>query len=92
MEITKYNITRALAIEQLTRLGIPEEESENIIKVDGWYFRNQWPSIKLEQEFRTWAVKEIKRVFQLPKKLAEKEYSWFHLCYGLKSYYKGGDR
>ena len=85
MKITRYNITAALAVEQLRRLGIPPEEGFKITKEEGWYSRHQWPDKESEEKFREWAVGEIKRVFGMSKRAAGNEFSWFNLSYGLKS-------
>ena len=85
MKITRYNITAALAVEQLRRLGIPPEEGVKITREEGWWSRHQWPDKEMEALFRDWAVAEIRRVFRMSKKAAENEFSWFDLAYGLKS-------
>ena len=85
MKITRHNITAALAVEQLRRLGIPPEEGFKITKEDGWYSRNQWPDREMEEAFKAWAVGEIKRVFRMSKTAAEREFCWFNVSYGLKS-------
>ena len=85
MKLTRHNITPALAVEQLRRLGISPEEGVKITREEGWWSRHQWPDKESEEKFRDWAVAEIRRVFRMSKKAAEREFSWFNLAYGLKS-------
>lgn len=36
------------------------------------------------EEFKKWAILVIKKALKCRKKIAEKEFSWFNLAYGLK--------
>ena len=37
-----------------------------------------------EKQFKDWYIKTVRKLFRCTKKLAEHEYSWWHLNYGLK--------
>ncbi len=74
-----------LALEQLKRIGFKGDPKEEV-KTEGWYSRNQWPTKKMEEDFRAWAIKKIrKRTLYTSEKTAGEVFAWFNLSYGLRS-------
>lgn len=53
------------------------------IEGEDWYMHYTWDTAE-ERDFRTWAVKEIRKHFKCTKEKAEKEYDMFNLMWGLR--------
>jgi hypothetical protein len=54
-------------------------------KIDGvpWFQYFTWDEEE-EEEYRKWFMERFLKVHKYPKKLAEREFSWFNLMWGLK--------
>jgi hypothetical protein len=77
----------SLAYEQLRWIGIPEEDLESTVRNDPeWYSTNAWPSKEMEMRFREYAISRIRKELKMTKKYAEREFSWWNLTYGLRSF------
>jgi hypothetical protein len=50
----------------------------------GWYLNRSWTD-KQETKFKIWLVAFLRKKLQWPKRMAEKEASWFLFDYGWKT-------
>ncbi len=55
--------------------------SRNFSKQHKWYLKYSW-SEEQEKEFKRYFIKEHFKKFKLSKRIAEKDWDWFNLCYG----------
>jgi hypothetical protein len=65
---------------QLNMIGKTIEEVKNDPQ---WYYNNHYTQAEYLQ-FRSYAVKLIKKVFKCNKLKAEKTFDWFNLAFGLR--------
>jgi len=73
----------AMAIEQLRRIGFKGIKRLEV-RQDGWFSRNKWKSKKQQEEFREWAIGQIRTLPRFKsKRAAEEAFAWFDLAYGL---------
>jgi len=82
--MNKKDITLELAVEQLRRIGFKGDPYEEV-KKENWYTDHEWPSVEMENEFKKWALKQIKDTYKFNDKVTANEFSWWNLGYGLKS-------
>lgn len=61
-----------------------DENNRWIIDEKDWYDYYTFENGEYE-EFKDWAIKEIKRIFKTNKKKAESEFSWWYLNFGLST-------
>ena len=74
-----------MAVEELKRIGFEGDPYEEV-KKDGWFARNRWQSKEQEEEFRAWAIEQIRKLPHFEaKEAAEGAFAWFDLSYGLRS-------
>lgn len=58
--------------------------SHSVLEKDKEWFSNNTMNQQQHQQWREWFIAESRKRFRLTKKLAEKEFSYFDLSYGLR--------
>ena len=80
MGINRTNIAEHLVEYQLAMIGKTMADAK---KDDMWFFN--WTITQQQaDEFRTYAIPLIKKVFKCNKSRAERTFSWFNLEFGLR--------
>lgn len=93
--MTKQELFKLLIEEQFVIIGRPDIKYEDIVNtgkysiIEGvpWYSYFQYTT---DEQFETWkkfCIKNIKKHLRLNEALAENEFSWVNLSYGLKQAY-----
>jgi len=79
-KITRENIAKHLVEYQL---NIVDKKLVDTLDDDMWYF-NWTITLKKYEEFKSYALPLIKKVFKCNKARAESTFDWFNLSYGLR--------
>lgn len=78
--INRQNISDHLVEYQLKMVGKTIDEVTN----DEYWFTNNTMTQEQHEEFKTYAIPLLKKVFKFNKSKAEQTFSWFDLQFGLK--------
>lgn len=79
-KINRENITKHLIEYQLNMVG---KKLEDTLDDDLWYFNNTMTP-EQHEEFKSYAISLLKKVFKFNKKKAESTFGWFNLQFGLR--------
>lgn len=83
MKLTKANLVRELAAEQLRMVGF-EGDPYAEIQTEDWYRRHRWKTRKQADEFKEKALVWIRKVYPYWRGPSlEMHFSWFSMGYGL---------
>lgn len=72
---------RVILEQQFSLVG--QKYSPELTEGENWYTRFSW-SEETEEEFRKFFVITAKRMLGWNKRIAEKEFLWWNLCWGWK--------
>lgn len=67
-------------LKQLELAGVDPK----VLKEDPSWFSNNTISTELHEEWKSWFISHVRTRFKYNKKLAEREFAFFDLSYGLK--------
>lgn len=70
----------ALMAEMFKRAG-KEWPDKEFTAFPEWYAMHLWTEDE-DEDFKAWAVDFLRKKAKWSKGVAEKEYGWFHLCWG----------
>lgn len=76
----RENFTMVAILKQLEIAGVDPK----VLTEDQHWFNNNTISPEKVEEWKQWFIAEARKNFKLTKGKAEKEFSWFHLSYGLR--------
>jgi len=79
-KVNRTNITDHLIEYQLNMIG---KTIEDVKKDEVWYHTNTFTQEQFE-EFKTYAIPLLKKIFKFNKSKAESTFSWFNLQFGLR--------
>lgn len=79
-KINRTNIADHLIEYQLKMIGKTISEIENDEK---WYYNNTFTEQQFE-EFKTYSIPLLKKIFKFNKSKAESTFDWFCLQFGLR--------
>lgn len=79
-KINRENITKHLIEYQLNMVG---KKLEDTLDDDLWYFNNTMTP-EQHEEFKSYAIPLLKKVFKFNKTKAESTFGWFNLQFGLR--------
>lgn len=79
-KINRANITRHLIEYQLDMVG---KRLVDTLDDDMWYF-NWTMTPEQHEEFKSYAISLLKKIFKFNKRRAEDTFSWFDLQFGLR--------
>lgn len=79
-KVNRTNIADHLIAYQLNMIGKTISEIETDEK---WYHNNTFTSEQFE-EFKSYSIPLLKKIFKFNKSKAESTFSWFNLQYGLR--------
>lgn len=67
-------------LKQLELAGV----DPSVLKEDKTWFSNNTITKELHEEWKSWFISQVRTRFKFNKKLAEHEFLWFNLNYGLR--------
>ena len=70
------------AIRQMFKVA-GHKYSEDILKQGDWFQKYEWDKSQ-QKKYKRWFLKTAQKELHLNRAIAEKEYSWFNLMWGLK--------
>lgn len=76
----RENFTMLAILKQLEIAGVDPK----VLTEDQSWFSNNTISHEKAEEWKQWFITETRKNFNLTKRKAEKEFSWFNLSYGLR--------
>ena len=79
-KITRENIARHLIEYELEMVG---KTMMDTLDDDEWYFNNTMTSEQFE-EFKSYAIPLLQKVFKFNKRKAIVNFEWFNFAYGLR--------
>ena len=79
-KINRENITKHLIEYQLNMVG---KKLKDTLDDDLWYFNNTMTP-EQHEEFKSYAIPLLKKVFKFNKAKAESTFGWFNLQFGLR--------
>lgn len=56
---------------------------DDVVKDPDWLKKYFFDSKEKQEEYRKWAIEEIRRKLRVNKKTAENEFNWFYFNHGL---------
>jgi hypothetical protein len=81
----KEALVLELIQEQLAWFGHTKDINQTAEDNPNWYELYRWHTAGMEKAFKMWATDKIANTLRIPKKTAEREFSWFFLNWGLSS-------
>ena len=76
----REEFTMRAILKQLELAGV----DPSVLTEDKEWYSNNTISQEKADEWKQWFIAEARKTFKMPKKTAEKEFSWFNLSYGLR--------